>query len=481
MKKYIQIGLLFVFTLVLCGTFSTAYAATPSLSLSAQNNTVLINVSGDANSAVNFYYTTSSGTQVRTIGTTNYAGSFSITVNSGDYALIVPGSSVYVIVNSQQSLSVVWPSAASGLSLSQTTVTTSIGQYATVTAYNNTYPLVISSNSNGSVASATTSGNTVSIYGVTNGTSLITVCTTNVAICGSISVTVGSGGGSGSLTLSQNSISLVQAGTITITAYSTSGILTISSNSNPSIASATISGNAISVYGITPGSTSISVCQNGYPYSCASLAVTVTNSSYYYTNNNQSFNLSTIQLPVGGSATISSINAGTVSISSNSNPYIASATISYLTAGCTAGALYSTTTGQLCISSSGSSVIISALTPGTTTLSVCSQNGLSNCSSIYITVTGSSVIYPLQPLQPQQPTNPTVTSCSFWSRLYEGMTGNDVYCLQLHLYAKGYLTTNNLRAVFDNATTQAVMSFQRDNGLYADGIVGSLTRARILQ
>ena len=68
---------------------------------------------------------------------------------------------------------------------------------------------------------------------------------------------------------------------------------------------------------------------------------------------------------------------------------------------------------------------------------------------------------------PSLPTAPPV--------LRTGMTGQDVKDLQSRLHALGYYTAE-IDGQFDTATREAVIAFQRRNGLDADGIVGEETR-----
>lgn len=55
-----------------------------------------------------------------------------------------------------------------------------------------------------------------------------------------------------------------------------------------------------------------------------------------------------------------------------------------------------------------------------------------------------------------------------------GSTGDDVYMLQQALWEYGYLYSEPT-GYFGDATENAVMSFQYDHGLYADGIAGEVT------
>ena len=50
-----------------------------------------------------------------------------------------------------------------------------------------------------------------------------------------------------------------------------------------------------------------------------------------------------------------------------------------------------------------------------------------------------------------------------------------VYCVQRTLYYLGYLSYSNIDGVWGNTTKNAVKSFQSNNGLTSDGVVGSIT------
>ncbi|AEM78901.1 peptidoglycan-binding domain-containing protein [Thermoanaerobacter wiegelii] len=58
--------------------------------------------------------------------------------------------------------------------------------------------------------------------------------------------------------------------------------------------------------------------------------------------------------------------------------------------------------------------------------------------------------------------------------LYEGTVGYDVLQLQMILQSLGY-DPGPIDGIFGPRTKNAVMKFQRDNGLKVDGIVGPET------
>lgn len=71
------------------------------------------------------------------------------------------------------------------------------------------------------------------------------------------------------------------------------------------------------------------------------------------------------------------------------------------------------------------------------------------------------------------------SSSSSGSGVYKyGSTGSDVLYIQTALKKLGYYS-GSLTGHYGNKTTQAVMDFQRDNGLSADGVVGAKTMTKI--
>lgn len=153
-------------------------ASSPTLSISVvSNDAVQLTGYGDANAPVVLYYPNHQNTiQSQYITSTNSNGYFSIVLSRYAYN-INPGSYVYVVVNNQQSSSVIWPygSGLSNVSLSQTNLTLNPGQSQTVTIYGggNYY---ISINSNSGIASAAINGNTINVTGNTPGSTNLTIC-----------------------------------------------------------------------------------------------------------------------------------------------------------------------------------------------------------------------------------------------------------------------------------------------------------------
>lgn len=274
---------------VLFGFGNTALASTPTINVSSTgNNQVNVSVTNaDPNSNINFYYIqpSNSAVFVSSIGTTNSSGYFSTTLNQNSYS-IPQNSSVFVIINGQQSPSVMWPynnANYGNVSLSQTSVTIGYNQSLNINVYGGNGAYYVSSNSNSSLASATLNGSVLNIYsGNVSGTATITVCSYNTSGCATLSVYVQTSYNQPTY-LSQSSINLSTGQGQAITIYG-SGSYSISSNSNPTAISALISGSILNVYGSAPGSGTLNVCSS-YGGGCATLTVSVGGYGYNGYNN----------------------------------------------------------------------------------------------------------------------------------------------------------------------------------------------------
>ncbi len=357
---------------------TTASAMTPSLTVTSNGTGSLqVSVYGDANASVILdYYSGNQLMGAGVIGYTNYSGYFSGTINSYQYN-IPTGASAIVVVDGQQSPAVVWPSNG----------------YNNGTGNCGYYNGYYTCNNNG---------------GYTNG----------------------------QISLSQSNVSLTvgQSQTVTIYngAYNNYNNYNYSSqyyvnNSSNGIVSGTINGNVITIYGQSAGSGSLSVCSS-YGGGCATLYVTVTgnyntctypynyncnNNGYgngtcgyyngYYTCNNYgnggyyntplSVSNSNVQVTVG--------NTGSVTIygANNTYPY----NNGYY--GYNNYYVTSNNSGIANATINGSILSIYGTTPGSTTITVCSSNGGSQCATIYVTVTQPMYIYNSPYNYPTQPGN----------------------------------------------------------------------------
>jgi hypothetical protein len=257
------------------------------------------------------------------------------------------------------------------LSLSQTTINLTVGQNATVTVYSSSGQTANVTNvTNTYVTTANLTNNTLTIYGLGNGSSQITVCTYDNS-CATVYVTVNGNNNnpnSGNITFSQSSISLNVNQSMTVSIYNSNNYgysYYISSNSSSGVVTASISGSQVNLYGNYTGSSNIVVCQNSNS-SCGTLYVTVNNN---YNNGYITLSPTSLSLYPGQSATVSLYgSSSSYYLSSNSNSYVATATLS------------------------GSQINVLANNVGATTLSVCAYS-VSNCVSLPITVSGNNNNY----------------------------------------------------------------------------------------
>lgn len=306
------------------------YAAIPALSVSASGSgdSVQVTVNGDANANVTLYYLrTNYGTQSQFIGTTNSYGYLSTAINSSTYG-IAPGSSVYVIVNNQQSPSVSWPYSYSyggggALSLSQTNVTLYAGQSVNITIYGGYSPYnMYTSSSN--VIQPVIGGNTLTVIGKNTGSATLDVCS-SAGGCVTLYATVtGYGGSFGSqISLSQNDVFINSGASAAVSIYGAGGYY-ISNNSNSNAASANISGNTVNIYGRNYGTSNITICQSGGQ--CAVLYVSVgygtsqTPTAITFSQQNVSLSVGqTMNISISGGSGYYSYNYGNYYVAYNSN------------------------------------------------------------------------------------------------------------------------------------------------------------------
>ncbi len=202
--------------------------------------------------------------------------------------------------------------------------------------------------------------------------------------------------------------------------------------------------------------------------------------NYYQNNyNNNGLNITSLTLPLGSSATLSlGNNASGVYVSSNSNSGVVNVNNSnnYNNLGCNSANQYSTITGQPCylvsnLSYNSNSVTIYASNTGYSSLTICSNNP-STCNTVNVTVVNSNSVISGNVLG----VSTVYNSCSLYRTLRFGMYGSDVSCLKQLLANKGYLVNNNFDNYFDYETRNAVLLFQQNNYLGADGVVGVRTR-----
>jgi hypothetical protein len=394
--------------------------------ISISGGTGVYMVQNNPNSAV---VQTSISGSVITLSTASTSGSSSITVCSTDM-------SSCGIINIT-----VGTTGSSVISFVPSSPTVSIGQGTSVTisgASGGVY--YISSNSNPSIAQVTLSSNTLTIIGNTNGSSVVSVCS-SLGSCGSITITVNYVASGGNISLSQTSLTLLTGQTLSIVVSGGTSPYTVV-NPSPNIAQTTLSGNILTVYGAAVGSESLSVCsaEGG----CIPLSVLVNGSG---TTSQVVLGQTSLSLVPAQTATVTVSGSGNYYVSNNSNPGVASAQIS------------------------ASSVIVTATTVGADNISICQNGG--QCAVLLVTVSA-----------PTAQTNTTVTTVTQQSSyvlpryLGFGDNGEDVLQLQKILSKEGFLSAAS-NGHYGPATKAAVLKFQKAHGIKQTGNVGKLTKDAI--
>lgn len=404
---------------------------------------------------------------------------------------------------------------SNAVTFSQTNPVVPLGQSTTVTIYggtgNNFY---VSSNSNPSIVQANINSNILTlIANAATGTSTLSICA-YAGSCGTITANVSSVNNNGTISLSQSTISIVAGQSFNVTISGGSTPYTISSGSS-NVFNGVVNGNILTVYGVNAGSATASVCSST---GCTNLYITVT--SINSTTNPPAFSQNNILLNVGQQTTVSISGNGGYYVSNNPSQNIASvaingssAVVSATVAGtdniliCQSGGqcttLYVTvsgTTAQLVLSQtnlnltigqsstvsisgnggyyiasnsnsgiasaavSGSSLVVSAISVGTDSISLCQSGG--QCANINVVITAASA----------QTNSPSSAGGYVISRyLFSGINGEDVLQLQKILHEKGFLSATP-NGHYGPATVAAVKKFQKAHKLAQLGVVGPSTR-----
>jgi len=346
---------------------ATALAVTPTLSLTTNSDgdTVQLDVKGDANKNVVFYYTKSgSNLQLSYLGNTDASGNFTTSVSTANYG-ISPDTLVYVTVNNLKSNQVAWPYAAAAnvLTLSQTGLALPLGQSGTITAYNNgTNQLYLSNNSNPPVANVYINGNQITISAINYGSTVITVCAqASSPSCASAYITVQNTGAQ-PLVFSQSNVTVANGQTVAVTIIGGTGSYLLLNNSNPAAIQASISGSTVNLSAVAAsGSSSITVCSADVS-TCGIINAAVGNTS----SSGITFSQSNPTMTTGQSLsiTISGGTSGNYSLFSNTSPSSVAANIS------------------------NDTLILNANASGSAVITVCSS--LSSCGTVTVTVNSTS-------------------------------------------------------------------------------------------
>ena len=328
--------------------YSSTYSGTPYISSNSNSGVATASVSGNSI----YVYGQSAGSTT-----------ISVCQNSSSQC-----ASLYVTVGGG------YNGGVGSLTLSPNSLSLNVGQTSYVTAsmaiYNPSF--YISSNSNSAVVTASVSGNQISLYGLTSGSSTISVCASGGNACASIYVTISGTGynGNGNVWFNPTSANLYSGQSLAVSLNSASGNgysatysspYYVSNNSNPSAVSASVSGTVLNLYANQSGSSVITVCLNSLSF-CGTLPVTVNGGG----NNGGSLSLSqtNVNLSVGQNVNViaNNYNGGSLYLASNSNSNVAYAVVN------------------------GSSITIYGQNNGTTNFSICANNG--QCANLYVTVGG---------------------------------------------------------------------------------------------
>jgi hypothetical protein len=348
-----------------------ALAATPTLSITAtgSGDSVQINVTGDHNASVILGYNKLNvGQSLYSLGSSDNNGNFSTIISSGSLGATA-GNPAYVVVNSQQSATVTWPSnAGSGqFSLSQTGLVMSAGQTALVTANNATGAVYLSNNSNPPIANINISGSQINITALANGSTVVSICSGSSSTCASLYLTIGSSNAQ-ALTFSISNVTVSPGQSVPITVSGGTGTYTILSNSNSAVIQAGVNGSSVTLTtSQTSGAAAITVCSSDMS-SCGIInaaAGTASSSPIAFSQNNPA-------LSVGQSLAIS-VSGGFPSGGSTASYYISN----------------NSNSGIVQASIAGSNLTLTGSANGTATVTVCSSAG--SCGSLTTTVSITSV------------------------------------------------------------------------------------------
>ena len=375
------------------------------------------------NSNSNSISTSLNGSTI-TLTATSTVGASSITVCTADinYCGIIN-------VNSTASNS-------TAVTFSQTNPAVAIGQNTTVTIYggsgNNFY---VSSNSSPSAVQANISSNILTLIGIANGTSTISICA-YAGSCGTLTANISSTANSGGpISLSQATVSILAGQSSNITISGGSAPYSISNPSTANIFNGNISGNILTIYGVSAGSANVSICAS---IGCTTLYVTINSTTT--TINPPVFSQNNVLVNVGQNTTVYVTGTGSYYISNNSNSSIASEQIN------------------------GNSISITGIVAGSTNVSICQNGG--QCATLYITV--SSVV-------PTSINVITSTTLTFNRYMGVGDKGDDVLALQKILVKQKFLSATP-NGNYGPATFAAVKKFQKDNKIKQTGNVGPATK-----
>jgi ferredoxin len=267
--------------MAMCSTVNATTGSSSSVALSFSNSAPTVSVNKNTTvtiygpSGVSFYVSSNSNPSVVQA---NLSGS-TLTL-----AGIATGSSSVKVCAStgncaSTNVTVTYADTVGRLTLSQTTLSLLAGQSSVITITGGEQPYSVSGG-NSAVSQQTLSDGSLTVYGVSGGTSQPTVCSAGGG-CLLLTVTVNGTGSTNTtsttaLTMSQNNISLALGQSTSVSLYGTGGYF-LSNNSYPNIASVALNGSTVSITGLSAGTTYATMCMGSG--SCATLTITVTGGS----------------------------------------------------------------------------------------------------------------------------------------------------------------------------------------------------------
>ena len=257
------------------GNFLNQTSVTVSIGQSATINTTnsvnSLSISSNSNSGVASVYT--GNNQVTVTGLS--WGSTTITVCNTYYNLSPNCQNLYVTVQNGNN--------GNQITFSQTNPTISVGQNLNVTLYggsSNYY--TISSNSNSNIVQATISGNSLNIYGLSYGSSVLSVCSSSGYGCSQLTVWVSGNNqpvynvSTTFLTVAQPKINILNGQNATVSVSGGSGVgYNIAYTSGSGIVSGSVTGNTVNIMGIRNGYSVVVICDS--QINCVPVSVVVGN------------------------------------------------------------------------------------------------------------------------------------------------------------------------------------------------------------
>lgn len=454
------------------------------------------------------------GTGAYTIFTNSNANNIQSVINSNVVTLSTSGTSgasaITVCSTDMSSCGIINANISSassaGMKLDKNVSTLGIGQSTNIVitgGVSGTYSIY--SNTNPNAVQANVTSDMLTLSGLSNGLSVITICS-SVGNCSAITATVSSAGSRGPIALSQNNLWVSIGQTFGITISGGSAPYSISDISNNNI-SAVINDNVLNITGAYPGLTSLNICSAGG--ACTGFSAMVNGNGVY-----PSISLSKNNITIDAGSTdyvIASGNGGYYA-ASNTNPNIAtivitnnSVAITAIKAGGTMVAICQN--GGQCtnLTISVNNVITSTPTPTIEIPTAITAPGSTNASvpkyadntllrdqegRIYIIrkntkqriaslaelkkYAGKEIIKVLDSIINQIPDTVVSIKFKFTKTLAFGAISNDVKELQKLLTANGFYK-DQINGKFLSSTVAAVRKYQKSKGIKQTGNVGQLT------